>query len=98
MIDPDLRARSDAEREDLIDLLGARTAIFNREARQVGLVWPRFERGFFVSVFTPDPEVTGATMRDMGVYVISVNGAVRVALFSTPATVLLVRVDGLAAG
>src|SRR5690606_30783982 len=98
MIDPDLRARSDAEREDLIDLLGARTAIFNREARQVGLDWPRFESGFFVSVFTPDPEITGATMRDMGVYVIPINGAVRVALCSTPTTVLPRLVHALAAG
>ena len=75
LTDPDLRARSDAERQELIDLLGSRTRVFNAAAKEHGLDWPRFENGFFVSVFTPEPEVTAQKMRDLGVFVIPINGA-----------------------
>lgn len=98
LTDPGLRARADVERDALIDLLTARTAIFNEQAGALGLDWPRIESGFFVSVFTPDPEVTAATMRGRGVYVIPINGAVRVALCSTPTAALPRLVEALAAG
>lgn len=96
--DPDLKARSDAERDELIDLLAVRTRIFNESARAVGLDWPRFESGFFVSVFTPDPQATAARMRELGVYVIPINGAVRVALCSTPTDALPRLVEALSEG
>ncbi|MDZ7778807.1 MAG: aminotransferase class I/II-fold pyridoxal phosphate-dependent enzyme [Gemmatimonadota bacterium] len=98
IMDPDLRERSDAERQELIDLLAARTKVFNESAREVGLDWPRFESGFFVSVFTPEPEVTAAKMRDAGVFVIPINGAVRVALCSTPTRALPRLVEALSDG
>jgi aromatic-amino-acid transaminase len=98
IMDPELRKRSDAERQELIDLLSSRTKVFNEAARKHGLDWPRFESGFFVSVFTPDPEVTAATMRDAGVFVIPINGAVRVGLCATPTGALPRLVDALAEG
>ncbi len=98
LTDPGLKARSDAERQELIDLLASRTRIFNESARQHGLDWPRFENGFFVSVFTPDPEVTAASMRDAGVFVIPINGAVRVGLCATPSRALPRLVAALAEG
>jgi aromatic-amino-acid transaminase len=96
--DPTLRARSDAERQELIDLLASRTELFNESARAVGLDWPRVESGFFVSVFTPDSEVTAAKMRDAGVFVIPIQGAVRVGLCATPTRSLPRLVGALAEG
>ena len=98
IMDPDLRSRSDAERQDLIELLESRTRVFNEAARAHGLDWPRCEGGFFVSVFTPDPETTAANMRDQGVFVIPINGAVRVGLCATPTKALPRLVDALAQG
>jgi hypothetical protein len=59
---------------------------------------PRYESGFFVAIFTPDPETTAATMRDAGVFVIPIPGAVRVAICSTPASEIPRLVDALAVG
>lgn len=98
ILDPALRSRSDEERQHLIELLESRTAVFNRAAREMGLDWPRCEGGFFVSVFTPDPEVTAARMRDAGVFVIPINGAVRVGLCATPTRALPRLVEALASG
>jgi len=87
--EPALHARADSERARLIRLLDERVAAFNREASRAGLVYPRYEGGFFVSVFTGDPERTAARMREEGVFVVPLKeksgGAVRVALCSTPA-------------
>ncbi len=89
LAEPQLRARADSERERLIRLLDERVAAFNREAAQAGISYPRYEGGFFVSVFTSDPEKAAAKLRDEGVFVVPLKeksgGAVRVALCSTPA-------------
>ncbi len=84
LINAELRSRVDAERAGLIEALGARVEVFNREAESLGLDYPRYEGGFFVSLFTPDAELTAATMRAEGVYIVPMKGAVRVALCSTP--------------
>jgi aromatic-amino-acid transaminase len=83
--DPALRARADAERERLRTLLDDRVRAFNAAASAAGLRYPRYEGGFFVSVFTPDAERTAARMRELGVFVVPIGTAVRVALCSTPA-------------
>ena len=98
LTDPDLRERSTAERAQMIALLDERVAVFNELARQAGLAYPRYEGGFFVAVFTPDGEATAAAMRDAGVYVIPMKGAVRVALCATPAAALPRLVDAMAKG
>jgi hypothetical protein len=81
---PELRRRADAERGELIALLGRRIDAFNEAARAVGLRTPGFECGFFSMVFTTDGERTAARMRDLGVYVLPLKGAVRAGLCSTP--------------
>ncbi|HVS18344.1 MAG TPA: aminotransferase class I/II-fold pyridoxal phosphate-dependent enzyme [Planctomycetota bacterium] len=83
--DPELRARSDRERERLRRLLDERVSAFNLHAARAGLRYPRYEGGFFVAVFTPDAERTASRMRELGVFVVPLSGAVRVALCSTPA-------------
>ena len=82
--DPALRARADRERERLRTLLGQRVAAFNAAAQAAGLRHPRYEGGFFVTVFAPDGERTAAHMRERGVFVVPQPGAVRVALCGTP--------------
>ncbi len=83
--EPALKARADAERAKLVKLLDERVTAFNREGGREGLRYPRYEGGFFVSVFTPDADATAKAMRELGVYVVPMKGAVRVALCSTPA-------------
>ena len=82
--DPERRARVDVEREELRGLLDERVAAFNREARAAGLRTPRYEGGFFVAVFTPDAPATVEAAKREGVFVVPMDGAVRVALCSTP--------------
>jgi aromatic-amino-acid transaminase len=96
--DPDLCARADAERDRLRDLLTSRVDEFNRLAAKAGLDYPRYEGGFFVAVFTPDPELTAERMRKDGVYVVPLQGAVRVALCATPMADLPRLVEALRAG
>jgi len=95
---PVLRARADAERERLRALLGERVAAFNRAAAKAGLRYPRYEGGFFVTVFTPDAEATAERMKSLGVYVVPMEGAVRVALCSTPLRDVPRVVEALSAG
>ena len=98
LVDPELRARADVEREALLAILRPRVEAFQREARAAGLAHPRYEGGFFVSVFTPDAEATARSMREDGVYVVPMPGAVRVALCSTPARDVPRLVRALARG
>lgn len=96
--DPELRRRADEERGDLVGLLDRRVDAFNRAAATTELVHPRYEGGFFVSVFTPDAGRTAAVMRDRGVYVVPMEGAVRVALCATPEGQVPRLVDALVEG
>ncbi len=84
LTDPALSRRADEERAHLVTLLDERVQAFNREAARVKLRYPRYEGGFFVSVFAPDAEAAAERMRKKGVYVVPMPGAVRVALCSTP--------------
>jgi aromatic-amino-acid transaminase len=98
LADATLRARADAERELLRKLLDERVAAFNTAAHAARLDYPRYEGGFFVSVFAPRPEAAAAHMRDAGVFVVPIPGALRIALCSTPARDVPRLVQALAAG
>jgi aromatic-amino-acid transaminase len=95
---PALAARADSEREVLRTLLGERVEAFNRLASSAGLNYPRYEGGFFVTIFTPDAAATAASMRELGVYVVPLDGAVRVALCSTPVRDVPRLIEALALG
>jgi len=92
------RERVERERGRLIGLLDERVRIFNQHAPQAGLCYPRYEGGFFVTVFSPDARASAARMRELGVFVVPVQGAVRVALCSTPAAHIPRLVEALAEG
>lgn len=98
LTDPELRSHSRTERKQLIALLDERVAAFNREAQSAGLDYPRYEGGFFVSVFTPDAPLTAKIMKEDGVFVVPMDGAVRIALCSTPAAAVPRLVDALRKG
>ncbi len=98
LTDPVIVAQADEERGALVQLLDERVDAFNHAARAAGLSFPRHHGGFFVSVMTDDGERAAAAMRDMGVYVVPVRGAVRVGLCSTPAAQMERLVGALSAG
>jgi aromatic-amino-acid transaminase len=80
LTDPELSQAVTAEREDLKSLLLRRVAAFNLHAKAANLRYPRYEGGFFVTVFCNDGPAEAARMRELGVYVVPQKGAVRVAL------------------
>ena len=98
LTDPELRKRSDAEREMLRRLLQERVEVFNELAPQAGLSYPRYEGGFFVAVFTPDARRTAQVMKERGVFVVPLSGAVRVAICATPADKMPRLIEALEAG
>ena len=69
LTDPELRRRTDEERAgDDSPARRARGGLQRAGGARPGCRTRAYEGGFFVSVFTPDAEVTAATMRDAGVY------------------------------
>ena len=79
-------------------LLQTRIDAFNVRSSELELPTPRFDAGFFVAVFTPDQDRTAAAMRELGVYVIPIPGAVRVAVCSTPESTIERLTQALQAG
>jgi len=98
LTDPTLSARVERERAGLRELLFERARLFSALARDARLSHPRYEGGFFVTVFTSAPERAAALMRERGVFVVPIAGAVRVALCSTPLAAIPRLVDALSAG
>jgi len=82
--EPRLAARANTERDRLRALLDARVAAFNDHARRANLRFPRYEGGFFVTLACAEPLAVAAALRERGVFVVPIGGAVRVALCSTP--------------
>lgn len=82
LTDPTLRAAADAERKGLLGVLGERVEAFNREARARGLPYPRYDGGFFTTVFAKDADPAAKRMRAEGVYVVPIEGALRLGLCS----------------
>ncbi|MDB4937282.1 MAG: Biosynthetic Aromatic amino acid aminotransferase alpha [Labilithrix sp.] len=96
LTEPALARSSDAEREELKALLGARVTAFNHAATARGLKYPRYEGGFFVTVFTDDAHERAMRMKEKGVFVVPAKGALRVALCSVAEKDVPRLVDALA--
>ncbi len=96
LTDPALAKSCDAERDELKKLLGARVAAFNVAAKAKGLAYPRYEGGFFVTVFTDDAHDRALRMKEKGVFVVPAKGALRVALCSVAERDVPRLVDALA--
>jgi aspartate/tyrosine/aromatic aminotransferase len=80
LTDPGLRPQVDVDRAALIGLLGGRVRAFNASAGAAGLPHPRYTGGFFTTVFTEDAAGAAARMREDGVYVVPIPGALRVGI------------------
>ena len=82
LTDPVLRPAVDAERAGLVRLLGERVTAFNAAAHAAALRYPRYAGGFFTTVFAKDAERAAKAMREKGVYVVPIEGALRLGLCS----------------
>ncbi len=87
LVDPEMVRACDGERDRLKALLHARVETFNRYAHEKKLRYPRYEGGFFVTVFDEKAREKAESMRGKGVYVVPQvlkdgSGALRVALCS----------------
>ena len=82
LVDPALREACDKERAVFAAKLHARVEAFNRLAPAKKLRYPRYEGGFFVTVFDDDAFGMAERMRKAGVFVVPQEGALRVALCS----------------
>ncbi len=80
--EPELKARVDRERDAFVDLLARRVARFNELATQAKLVYPRYDGGFFTTVFTQDAMGVAEALKAEGVFVVPQTGALRIALCS----------------
>lgn len=82
LTDATLRARVDKERERLRALLDTRVTAFNAAANGTSLRYPRYDGGFFVTVFAKDAKAAAESLKTDGVFVVPQEGALRVALCS----------------
>jgi len=94
--DPELAAACDAERAKLKAMLLARVQAWNTLARPKGLVYPRYDGGFFVTVFHDHAAEKALRMKRAGVFVVPQDGALRVALCSVAERDVARLVDALA--
>lgn len=95
---PDLMKTYAGDLRDLVQLLNRRVEVFNAAAKDVPIEYPRYEGGFFVTVFNSQAEEMAAAMRDEGVFVVPIEGAVRIALCATPEDAIPRLVDALRVG
>ncbi len=96
LTDEKLKAACDAERDALKKTLFSRVHAFNQLAKPKGLHYPRYEGGFFVTVFRENAPEHAARMRERGVFVVPQKGALRVALCSAKEADVARLVDALA--
>lgn len=82
LTDPDLRARTERERGALKSLLDRRVAVWNELAPAAGLRYPRYDGGFFTTVFCKAAPTVAARLKDEGIFVVPQADALRVALCS----------------
>ncbi|MCC6556524.1 MAG: aminotransferase class I/II-fold pyridoxal phosphate-dependent enzyme [Polyangiaceae bacterium] len=96
LTDPELRARTEAERAALKALLDRRVATWNELASAAGLRYPRYSGGFFTTVFCDDGPAVAARLKAEGIFVVPLAGALRVALCSVAERDLPRLVEGIA--
>lgn len=97
LTDGPMRAAVDEERRGLVRLLTERVDAWNVAAKRAGLVYPRYDGGFFTTVFTSDADAAALAMRGVGVYVVPIEGALRVGLCSVSRADVGRVVDAIAA-
>jgi aromatic-amino-acid transaminase len=74
------RQRAQAERATLVALLARRVARWNELAPAAGLTYPRYDGGFFTTVFCDDAPAVATRLKARGVFVVAQPGLLRVAI------------------
>jgi aromatic-amino-acid transaminase len=97
LTDRPLAEACDRQRGELKALLGSRVKAWNELAGARSLRYPRYEGGFFVTVFMTDADKHAVRMKERGVFVVPQgNHALRVALCGVAAKDVARVVDALA--
>ena len=96
LADATLRAKVDGERAELKAVLDRRVARWNELGGAAGLRYPRYDGGFFTTVFCEDAAGAAAKLRAEGLFVVPQSGALRVALCSVAERDIARLVDGIA--
>jgi aromatic-amino-acid transaminase len=94
--DADLRARVDRERAALKALLDRRVARWNELAGAARIRYPRYDGGFFTTVFCDDAFPAALRLQEEGLFVVPQEGALRIALCSVAERDVPRLVDGIA--
>lgn len=84
LTEPELCADVDRERAALRGLLAQRVARWNELASAAKLRYPRYDGGFFTTVFCDDAAAVAVRLKEDGVFVVPQAGALRIALCSVP--------------
>lgn len=95
LTDEALAASVRAERARLIALLDGRVDAFNRAAKGTALRYPRYDGGFFVTVFARDAQGAAERLKSRGVFVVPGKDSLRVALCSVARDDVPALVDAL---
>ena len=96
LTEPALKARVERERGGLKALLDRRVARWNALAAPARLRYPRYDGGFFTTVFCDDAPAAALRLKAEGVFVVPQAGALRVALCSVAERDVPRLVDALA--
>jgi aromatic-amino-acid transaminase len=84
-----------AERARLTALLDGRVSAFNRAAEGSPLRYPRYDGGFFVTLFAEDAKGSAERLKARGVFTVPGKDSLRVALCSVPEAQVPALVDAL---
>jgi aromatic-amino-acid transaminase len=95
--DKELHKKVLDERADLVRLLARRVEFWNERASAAGLHYPRYDGGFFTTVFNDDPKKSSQAMCARGLYLVPTAGALRVAVCAVNEAQIARIVEGLAA-
>jgi aromatic-amino-acid transaminase len=99
LTDSDRRASVDRERKEHVQLLASRVARFNELASAAGLRYPRYDGGFFTTVFTREAFGAAEKLKAAGIFVVpqsGPDGALRIALCSVAEKDIPRLVEGIA--
>ncbi len=97
LADPILRVKVLQERALLVELLAKRVAFWNEHASAAGLKYPRYDGGFFTTVFSAEPAKLSQALAARGLFLVPTAGAVRVAVCAVNEAQIARIVEGLRA-
>ncbi len=82
LTDATLKQRVIEERAELVSMLARRVEHWNGLARGTAIRYPRYQGGFFTTVFSDDAQAHAEKLRAQGIFVVPVRNAMRIAMCS----------------